>query len=476
MHGQGRAEYKARQRDETISAGLSQKARQWHTLTSELLSQRQSQNSENPSLLDNIRLTEKLLTVNPDPIYLWNCRRETILQISTLNISESSPITFLQDERSLTASCLKRNPKAYGAWFHRKWCIRQYILLETKEYVLNMKPVTLFDDSGRLDLFRRWKGILNQELDLCSEFLQYDERNFHCWNYRRFIVAATATVLALMSSGTVDLWSQEHNIMKTLEQKLDGSWWWRSPTMPALPIYFTPSVPGSQISPTNKEFACTENESDEFLIILLGQDEKEIIDKEWKFTEEKINQNFSNGSAFHYRSILLQFMLENQCPPSDSSLSDNRDKAIEKRNYKKLELIANELDTVHSAFFTEPDDQTPWWYYRFLIKWAFSAINIKDMDPTKAGTTDFIYLDSIKSLLHNECNVINDLIETENNCCKWGYLSLHFVLKTLATLEKNSDEKRTVWVAEAYKCLDRLKDIDPDRSRRYECLMQMLDQ
>ena len=111
MHGQGRAEYKARQRDETISAGLSQKARQWHALTSELMSQRQTDNSSSStSFKDRLRLSEKLLTVNPDPIYLWNCRREIVLQ--TLQSSDASPIHFIQDEQSLTATCLKRNPKA----------------------------------------------------------------------------------------------------------------------------------------------------------------------------------------------------------------------------------------------------------------------------------------------------------------------------------------------------------------------------
>lgn len=52
---------------------------------------------------------------------------------------------------------LQRNPKSYSAWFQRQWVI----------------------DRGL--------GDLPKEIALCDKLLELDERNFHCWNYRRHV-------------------------------------------------------------------------------------------------------------------------------------------------------------------------------------------------------------------------------------------------------------------------------------------------
>ncbi|RYE97296.1 MAG: hypothetical protein EOO41_03655, partial [Methanobacteriota archaeon] len=128
---------------------------------------------------------------------------------------------------------LQRNRSRCIPWYHRKWCVTRY--------------------AAQIDISR--------ELELCNTMLQADERNFHCWGYRRW-VASVAHV------------STEAELAFTL--------------------------------------AC-------------------------------IQRNFSNYSAWHYRSGVLA-----ACGMDASAM-------------------VTELELLQAAMFTEPDDQSAWFYHRWLL-------------------------------------------------------------------------------------------------------------
>ena len=69
---------------------------------------------------------------------------------------------------------MKENPKSYTLWFHRQWTILKG--LEIEKY---MSDEQLKEAKG---------GILINEIGLCDKMLGSDERNFHCWNYRSWII------------------------------------------------------------------------------------------------------------------------------------------------------------------------------------------------------------------------------------------------------------------------------------------------
>lgn len=105
---------------------------------------------------------DKVLSINSEHYTVWNYRREIILYLFENECKSSSEQgRILNNELLIVSKTLHRNPKSYASFHHRFWCIEQ-------------------DKNKNIDL--------NKELDLCSNFLSLDSRNFHCWDYRRFIV------------------------------------------------------------------------------------------------------------------------------------------------------------------------------------------------------------------------------------------------------------------------------------------------
>jgi len=509
MHGQRRTEYKAHLRDDKISEALSRKAQNWQTLSSALRSLRINNDIDND---DNnvvtvgskekdenkngggscrivnreesgerkqeecdgmekkrryrhqhhqkaLKLSETLLSVNPDPTDVWNQRREALLFLhretvkggivedsGVGNVGENKgdgegeskvgndyfkvAAQFLKGELVLTSTCLKKNPKSYGAWHHRKWSLRTWIRL-LPDVVQSLSPPP---SSPSLSSSSKTDGsttvaVLQGELGLCAEFLSIDGRNFHCWSYRRFVVSALAFVVADPSASTSSSSMKAGDCPHRRRQVdgPDGSWDWalnvnnedrgndgkeideiiddrRSVTdgeedsdvesdngrwvvVPGTQIASSPS-PFPDYFVNNRSHSNEDKEISSPLTIpnsVLSP--SDLLKTEWDFTTEKIHENFSNCSAFHHRSVLLPLVhrdnvrrerlmekkeQRNQGSEAKEENKDKRSESKEKKEEWKLRknLAMSELDLVRNAVFTEPDDQTSWLYQRFVICWV----------------------------------------------------------------------------------------------------------
>ena len=72
---------------------------------------------------------------------------------------------------------------------------------------------------------------------------------------------------------------------------------------------------------------------------------------ELDFTNDKVYDNFSNYSAWHYRSKLLPLT-----HPSESSVIG----ISEQKRREELQLVEN-------AMYTDAGDSSSWFYYRWLL-------------------------------------------------------------------------------------------------------------
>ena len=126
------------------------------------------------------------------------------------------------------------------------------------------------------------------------------------------------------------------------------------------------------------------------------------VEKELKFTTEKINQNFSNYSAWHHRVQQLK-----QLP---------------------LELrpqLSAELEYVLQAVFMDPNDQSAWLYYTWLLEGDLYTVSTEvlkeqlDMIEELYSEDRTAYaaraLLQLKSLLNMERDqkLVDDLIEMD---------------------------------------------------------------
>ena len=266
-----------------------------------------------------LEASARVVGANPDQATLWNFRRRALSHLhpepaeggsdEAAEASAAARRKACEVEFRLTQECLGANPKSYPVWFHREWVMKW----------------------GRC----AWQHAT--DLKLTTKLLQLDERNFHCWTYRRFVVKEAGV----------------------------GA------------------------------------------------------DAELAFTGDKIAQNFSNYSAWHLRSKLL---------PQIHAGSTTA--AWEGTLKAELELLRN-------AFFTAPEDQSAWFYHR----WVLGQLE------TSEGRDE---------ILRAELAMVDELLELEPDA-KWPLATAAFLGRALGDRPADVESR-----------LVELKRVDPMRARYYE--------
>ena len=136
------------------------------------------------------------------------------------------------------------------------------------------------------------------------------------------------------------------------------------------------------------------------------------------------------SSAWHYRSSLLNAV----------GIS--------------VAVIAQDLELVQQAVFTEPDDQSAWLYHRWLVSGL-----------AKLYHSDESCREEVLESLANEVLSIRELLDVDSDS-KWALLSLSYVLGVQRSLGVESEGAVSIR-AEYIDIQNRLKLIDPSRRGYY---------
>lgn len=159
---------------------------------------------------------------------------------------------------------------------------------------------------------------------------------------------------------------------------------------------------------------------------MTGWAELSVID-EFDFTTLKIYQNFSNYSAWQRRAHLLPKYLDESGVDVDY-------------------FLRNEVELCRNAAWTEPSDQSIWFYQR----WFFSEL--PKLIPNHEALLISLARDQIKS--------IEELIEEEGRGSSVALAMSFVVFIAENALELKGDAKIQMY-------LDQLKVVDPLRIGHY---------
>jgi geranylgeranyl transferase type-2 subunit alpha len=166
---------------------------------------------------------------------------------------------------------------------------------------------------------------------------------------------------------------------------------------------------------------------------------------EIEYSTLKIQENFSNYSAFHHRSVYILNAMT--VSPPECILRD---------------IMDNEFSIIENAIFTEPDDQSAWWYYHFLLKCVNRTI--------ASGQEYGWVLESLGAQL----TTLNSLLEVEPNN-KWTMLALISLMDCLIVAGVGQDSVMQ-YKSDIHRFLSVLCDLDTCHERRYKSLMDKYSQ
>ncbi|KDN53216.1 protein prenylyltransferase [Tilletiaria anomala UBC 951] len=302
---------------------------------------------------DSLEVTGKLLSFNPEHYTAWNFRRRILDRLFAHDSRSASLNQAAKKDFFAAAPALRSHPKVYWIWNHRQWCLEEY----------PDAPVTAEEDDTGAETSKeataaaRLAAVEQKwrlEMRLVDKMLDLDGRNFHGWNYRRYLLTQLARASAETGStdGSSSASSELSYTLSKIEKDFSNFSAWhqrqllysRQWQLQAATRSDSGSSALTKANDLAREFELVQqamytDPSDQSVWLyhrwLVEEDPRaEVLDREIKAVEELLeiepDSKWSMQSIVHYRSLRRTL---------HSKIDEQQDLAEERRLLQALVII-----------------------------------------------------------------------------------------------------------------------------------------
>lgn len=297
---------------------------------------------------------------------------------------------------------LNLNPEYYTIWNYRRRVIEQILQ--------NVDP-------------KRSHELLQVDLRFLLPLLIKFPKCYWIWNHRSWLLQECSK--RSHHSSAKAIWTQELGLvgkMLTRDNRNFHGWGYRRVVVDELRKFDEAVDPSSQSQ--TKAPTMTETE--------------------FEYTTKMIKTNLSNFSAWHYRSKLIPRLL-------DERKADDQ---------ARRKLFDDDLSLIKSALFTDPYDQSLWFYHQLLMT---------ELCSVKPAFVKFDNADRC-AYLEVEIDDIRDLLEDTTDC-KLIYQHLLLYASQYVEIEAGNKSFTTL---DMRSWLSTLRALDPLREGRWKDLAASL--
>ncbi|PLB38241.1 Rab geranylgeranyltransferase BET4 [Aspergillus candidus] len=297
---------------------------------------------------------------------------------------------------------LSKNPEYYTVWNHR----RRVLQHEFAQAVASCVEGSASD---------RVAALIKDDLQFLIPLLRSFPKCYWIWNYRMWLLEEAKRLLPLPVARR--FWQEELGLvgkMLSLDSRNFHGWGYRRFVVESL------------------EHLAPEKES--------------MAPAEFEYAKKMIGTNLSNFSAWHYRTKLIQRLMDEKLASDD----------------ERKQMLDDELDLIHRALI-DPYDQSLWFYHQNLMCTFDPSIAQHTMAPNLSDAERVEYL-------RREIDEIQEMLDGAEDC-KYIYQALidYTLLATKVEGTMHSEDQQQImgWLSE-------LKKLDPLRRGRWLDFEQQL--